>query len=230
MQRCIKYLYLHINNIYVTIRGRIQFELYQREWKRRNSHNHVTVRHMCPFDKVSIGKHSYGMLNMVNSDPYERLILGNFVSIAEGVVFVVCGDHRTETVSTFPFRWSLEGRGETAISKGPVIVEDDVWIGTNSIILSGVTIGKGSIIAAGSVVAKDVPPYAIVGGVPAKVIKYRFSEEIINVLKEIDFGTISDDVLRDNLDILYKQIVTVQDAINIANILNPDNIDVDEKI
>lgn len=69
-----------------------------------------------------------------------------------------------------------------ATSKGDIVVKDDVWIGYGSIILSGVHIGQGAVIAAGSVVSHDVPPYAIVGGVPARLIKYRFSEEMTKKL------------------------------------------------
>ena len=79
----------------------------------------------------------------------------------------------------------------SSFSKGNIIVEDDVWIGSNCVILSGVKIGKGSIVGAGSVVTKDVEPYSIVGGSPAKLIKYRFSAEIITALNKIDYSKIT---------------------------------------
>lgn len=81
-------------------------------------------------------------------------------------------------VSTYPFKRKLFHGGEEAVSKGDIIVGDDVWVGYGATILSGVHIGQGAVIAAGAVVNKDVPPYAIVGGIPAKVIKYRFSESV----------------------------------------------------
>lgn len=82
------------------------------------------------------------------------------------------GEHNYSCFSTYPFhRYVIDGSFES-ISKGPIILEDDVWIGENCIILSGVKIGQGAVIAAGAIVTNDIPPYAIAGGVPAKVIKY----------------------------------------------------------
>ena len=80
------------------------------------------------------------------------------------------------------------GKGNSSsFSKGDIIIKNDVWIGVNSTILDGITIGNGAVIAAGSVVTKDVPPYAIVGGNPAKIIKYRFSKDIIDKIEKIHF-------------------------------------------
>lgn len=74
-----------------------------------------------------------------------------------------------------------------AYSNGPIVVSDDVWSGIDTMVMSGVTIGQGAVVAARSVVVKDVPPYAIVGGNPAKIIKYRFSSEIIEKLLKVNF-------------------------------------------
>lgn len=93
-----------------------------------------------------------------------------------------------------------------AITKGPIIVEDDVWIGNNAIILSGITIGKGAIVAAGSVVTKNVEPYSIVGGNPAQLIKYRFSEEVIRQLLNVDLSKIDMQFILENEELLYKTI------------------------
>jgi serine acetyltransferase len=93
-----------------------------------------------------------------------------------------------------------------ATSKGDIIIKDDVWIGANAIILSGVTIGQGALIGAGAVVTKDVPPYAIVGGNPAKVIKYRFSEKVIKKLLEFDFSKLDQNKIKTNIEALYKNI------------------------
>jgi len=143
-------------------------------------------------DKVEIGKFSYGELNvMMWINPDQRLRIGHCVSIASQVLFVLGGNHRYDTVSTYPFGveiggWQLSADDPTHVesSNGPIVVKDDVWIGTHATIMSGVTIGQGAIVAACSVITKDVPPYAIAGGNPAKVIKYRFSEDIISELLE----------------------------------------------
>ena len=103
-----------------------------------------------------------------------------------------------------------------AKSKGDIIIKDDVWIGTNAIILSGVTIGQGAIIAAGAVVTKDVPPYAIAGGNPAQIIKYRFEPEIIEKLKKFDYSKLTEEKIQKLGLKLYKEITKE----NVDNLLN----------
>jgi serine acetyltransferase len=102
--------------------------------------------------------------------------------------------------------------GNEAFSKGNIVIDDDVWIGYGVTILSGVHIGQGAVVAAGAVVTKDVPPYAIVGGVPAKIIKYRFSPEIIEELMKIDYSKLEEDDIKNHIDDLYSEIKTVEDA------------------
>jgi tetrahydrodipicolinate N-succinyltransferase len=104
-----------------------------------------------------------------------------------------------DSLTSFPFGRIVFGRVE-GICKGPIVVEDDVWIGTNAVILSGVTLGRGSVVAAGAVVGKDIPPYAIVGGVPAKVIKYRFPESVVEDLMQIDFSLLDDSFIHAHKD------------------------------
>lgn len=109
--------------------------------------------------------------------------IGNFCSIAKGVNIQEYNHDHTR-FTTYFVRKNLAKRpmNEDVVSKGPIVIENDVWIGAYAQILSGVTVGTGAVIAAGSVVTKDIPPYAIVGGVPAKIIKYRFDEEKRNEL------------------------------------------------
>lgn len=107
------------------------------------------------------------------------------------------GGHDTTTLLTYPVKQKILNTG-SAQCKGPIIVEDDVWIGESAILMSGVHIGRGAVIGAGAVVTKDIPPYAVAVGVPATVIKYRFSKEIIDRLKKIDFETISKDEVFSN--------------------------------
>lgn len=93
-----------------------------------------------------------------------------------------------------------------AVSKGDITIEDDVWIGYGATILSGVKIGQGAVIAAGAVVTRDVPPYAIAGGVPAKVIKWRFPQAIIDKLVKIDFSKLDEKMVRKHIDELYEKV------------------------
>lgn len=114
----------------------------------------------------------------------DRLFIGNYVCIASGVVILMGGNHNhhPEWVTVYPFHETIARSYE---SKGDTIIESDVWIGMNAMIMPGVRIAEGAIVAAGSVVVKDVPAYGIVGGNPAKLIKERFTLQEQNWLKEI---------------------------------------------
>ena len=104
------------------------------------------------------------------------LNIGNYVMFGPGVT-IVSGNHRTDVLGKY--MCTITDADKRAEDDQNVTIEDDVWIGANAIILKGVTIGKGSVIAAGSVVTKSFPPYSIIGGVPAKLLKPRFTEEEI---------------------------------------------------
>lgn len=122
----------------------------------------------------------------------DKLIIGKFCALATGIKFIMNGaNHRISGFSTYPF--NIFGNGWEKVTpendelpyKGDTIIGNDVWIGYESIIMPGVTIGDGAIIAAKSVVVKNVPPYSIVGGNPARIIKQRFSDQTIKALLEI---------------------------------------------
>ncbi len=123
----------------------------------------------------------------------DRLIIGKFCSIACGAKFIfTSANHALKSLSTYPFpiffeEWGLDVKNITEAwdNKGDIVVGNDVWIGYEAVILSGVTIGDGAIIGTRAVVTKDVPPYTIVGGVPARMIRKRFSEEVIDSLLKI---------------------------------------------
>ncbi len=123
----------------------------------------------------------------------DKLIIGKFCMIASDVKFIMNGaNHLTQSLSTYPFAifgngWETAMQGKSYPQKGDLIVGNDVWIGYNATIMSGVTIGDGAIIATHSVVTKDVEPYTIVGGNPAKEIKKRFSEGVIHKLLELEW-------------------------------------------
>ncbi|USK59573.1 CatB-related O-acetyltransferase [Peribacillus asahii] len=110
--------------------------------------------------------------------------IGSFTSIASNVV-IQEDYHRYDKVSSYFMNQNIfkEDSVTDKFSKGPIVIEEDVWIGSNSVVLSGVTIGRGSIIGAGSIVTKDIPRYSIVAGNPAKVIKRRFPEHVISKLE-----------------------------------------------
>ncbi|MGE7274097.1 CatB-related O-acetyltransferase [Brevibacillus panacihumi] len=114
----------------------------------------------------------------------DKLIIGNYVCIASGVIILMGGNHNhhPEWITVYPFVEQIETSYEP---KGDTIIESDSWIGMNAMIMPGVKIGEGAIVAAGSVVAKDVPPYTIVGGNPAKEIRKRFTDKEIEKLKEM---------------------------------------------
>lgn len=139
--------------------------------------------------RVSVGRFTYGNPRLMLWAAEERINIGSFCSIAENVTIFGGGEHPSDWVSTFPLRAAfnqanayLDGLPPT---KGQTNIGNDVWIGYGAKILSGVTIGDGAIIGAGSVVIKNVPPYAIVGGNPAKFIRYRFNKEQISQLLSI---------------------------------------------
>lgn len=138
------------------------------------------------------GKYSYGYeYATVLWNNGNKINVGSFCSIARGLTIYLGGNHRSDWITTYPFGHanpktftSFNGEGHPSTS-GDVIIGNDVWIGSDVTIMSGVTIGDGSIIAANSHVVKNVEPYSITGGNPAKLIKYRFSDEQIKSLLKI---------------------------------------------
>jgi acetyltransferase-like isoleucine patch superfamily enzyme len=131
------------------------------------------------FAKFLIGDWTYGKPVIYQWGEETKLSIGRFCSFAEGVKIILGGEHRTDWVSTYPFSVLFEAargvKGHPA-TKGDVLIGNDVWVGSQAMILSGVTIGDGAVIGAGSVVCKDVAPYSIVAGNPARQIRLRFDE------------------------------------------------------
>lgn len=184
-------------------------------WRKANKHNGTWLGYCSnssfySFVKnggVTVGKWTYGQLNInYTLAANEKLVIGDYCSIATTVRFVLGGGHDYKCISTFPLVSKMCGFPAEVLSNGPIILEDDVWVGENVTILSGVHIGQGAVVAAGAVVTKDVPPYAIVGGVPAKVIKYRFEPEMIEELLKIDYGKLSKEDIEKHIDDLYTEL------------------------
>lgn len=134
----------------------------------------------------------------------EKLIIGKFCSIACGTKFLFnCANHTLKSLSTYTFplfyeEWELEKSNITTAwdNKGDIVIGNDVWIGYEAVIMAGVHIGDGAIIAARAVVIKDVPPYTIVGGTPAKEIRKRFDAEVIQQLLKLKWWDWSADKIR----------------------------------
>lgn len=156
-----------------------------------------------PQGSIQIGKHTFRHPFILSWRRNEKLVIGNFCMIAPRVIILLGGEHETTRVTCYPLKQRLQGITDDSAdrtSKGPVTIGNDVWIGTRVVILSGVTVGDGAIIAAGSVVTHDVPPYAIVAGTPAEIVKYRFSEQQTAKLLDIAWWNWSDQKIKENMD------------------------------
>ena len=192
----------------------------QKQWRSANPHNDTVLAHETDQSLISVGNYTYGTLSVFANTKASKLKIGHFCSIGDGVEFILSSEHPTDCVSTFPFKVKCLGiEAAEAVTKVDITVGDDVWIGQHAIVLSGVTIGQGAVIAAGSVVSKDVPPYAIVGGVPAKLIKYRFPEDIIKKLLRIDYSRLTKEQVQKVLPELYTK-VTEENADAIVEKIN----------
>lgn len=175
-------------------------------YPRANDRETVYLKHVITNPNITVG--DFTMYNDFVRDPRDfeknnvlyhypinrdRLNMGKFCSIACGAKFLfTSANHTQRSLSTYPFpiffeEWDLNEKDITSAwdRKGDIIIGSDVWIGYEAVIMSGVTIGDGAIIGARAVVTKDIPPYTIVGGVPARQIRRRFSDEIIAALLDL---------------------------------------------
>lgn len=174
-------------------------------YPRTNDKQTIYLKYAISNPNITVGE--YTMYNDFENDPTlfeknnvlyhypinkDKLVIGKFCSIACGAKFLfTSANHTMKSLSTYPFplffeEWGLDKKDVTKSwdNKGDIIIGNDVWIGYEAVILSGVTIGDGAIIGTCALVTKDVPPYTIVGGMPAKIIRKRFEEETINLLLE----------------------------------------------
>lgn len=172
------------------------------------------------------GKHNYGLdqIRVYDWNKEDKLIIGSFNSFALAEFFLG-GNHRTDWITTFPFghifldefpRGLIHGIKGHPASKGDIVIMNDVWIGYGCTVLSGVTIGSGSVLAARSVVTKDVPPYSIVGGNPARVLKYRFNQEMIDLLLKVAWWDEDDSIVNAVVPML-QSIATIEDVMNLRD-------------
>ena len=163
----------------------------------------VFLKHVITRKNIIVGDYTYydhpinpndfekeNVLYHYNFSP-EKLIIGKFCAVATDVKFIMASaNHKLDGFSTYPFGifgagWEKENDLSLLLNKGDTVVGNDIWFGYGSTIMPAISIGDGAIIAAKSVVTKDVPPYAVVGGNPARVLKIRFNEDVVKKLLEI---------------------------------------------
>ena len=176
---------------------------------------------------MSVGRYTYGTPEVLWKNPNASLYIVSFCSIAIGVKVFLGGNHRPDWVTTYPFGHvhhavfnKFNGAGCPS-TKGDVNIGNDVWISKDVTIMSGVTIGDGAVIATNSHVVKDVEPYSIVGGNPARHIRYRFSPTQIERLLRIKWWTWDDKKINDNVQYLcsdnIETFINMHDPIPIIN-------------
>jgi len=161
-----------------------------RNW--RNPHNQTRI-HLAGLMRrygFEIGEHTYGHPRVRFPETGRQLRIGRFCSIADRVEILLGGNHRTDWATTYPFTalpglWpAAAGCRDFHASRGDVTIGHDVWLGSGAMVLSGVTIGHGAIVGARAVVSRDVPPYAIVAGHPARLVRHRFDPATVALLLE----------------------------------------------
>lgn len=157
--------------------------------------------------QISIGRHTYGLTpaSIQLFSPGDRVVIGSFCSISRSARFIGGGEHHTTRVSTFPFLTRIFDREpeRDLVPDRRIRIGHDVWIGAHAVILSGADVGNGAIIAAGAVVTGSVPDYAVVAGVPAKLIRFRFEEPLRAELARTAWWGWSDDEIRRRVDSFY---------------------------
>jgi len=168
-------------------------------------------------ESFDIGEYSYcSGPPKVFKHPRRKLKIGKFCSIAPGVTIWLGGNHKMDFVTTYPFPQFVDDWPEVkssseddyyGVSKGDIVIGNDVWIGYGATIMSGVTIGDGSVIGNRAVVTRDVEPYAIVAGNPARLVRKRFDEETIRKLLEIKWWDWPIDKIKKNLGVIYSSNV-----------------------
>jgi acetyltransferase-like isoleucine patch superfamily enzyme len=177
--------------------------------------------------KCQIGRGTYGHedIAVLSWEPLDDTMLhiGQFCSISFGLKIFLGGNHRTDWISTYPFGHTnklpvklkpAEGHPRPA---SKVFIGNDVWIGRDCTIMSGVNIGHGCVVAANSHVTKTFEPYSIIGGNPASLIKYRFSEDIISRLLKLNWWDWPDDTITQNYDLLC-QLPTLENLHKLSKV------------
>jgi acetyltransferase-like isoleucine patch superfamily enzyme len=207
----IREIFLHLSSMSrvfgSSIMRKVRLSKLMVEWRRININNDTVPVKYFPIGLVTIGDYSYGPIDIYTYYAKgEGLEVGRYCSIAKDVKFILGGNHRMDYLMTFPVRNKFINRDfNESFSKGKIILKDDVWIGVGATILSGVELGQGCVVAAGAVVTKSFPPYSVIGGNPARIIRMRFSENIIQILlnDNIRLGEFRPEFITKNIDLFY---------------------------
>jgi len=181
----------------------------------------ITLDKQVAHRNISVGRYSYysGYYHrhsfeecaryLLLDEGADRLIIGSFCSIGSGAAFLMAGNqgHRNEWISTFPFYWmsdvpDFDGAANGYLPAGDTIIGNDVWIGSEAIIMPGIRIGDGAVIGTRALVTRDVEPYSIVGGNPAKTIRKRLDDQQIELLLQIKWWDWPDERLKPVMQIL----------------------------
>jgi acetyltransferase-like isoleucine patch superfamily enzyme len=199
---------IEISDIYKYRGGveQVELSIFCQNWRKNNTHNETVPINIFNDRNVIVGEKTYGCLNVIDYSYSTKLIIGSYCSIAENVVFLLGAEHPLDTISTYPFKVMNFGEKRKGLSKGDIIIGDDVWIGMNAVIHSGVRINQGAVVGASAVVTHDVPPYAIVGGNPAKIVRYRFGQELRERLVKIDLCRLFDSFTREDIPLVYSPL------------------------
>ena len=185
----------------------IKQKLFKIKWRKKNPQNSTTAETLFDDSLVTVGSYSYGPLRILNEGKKFNLKVGSFCSIADNTYFILESDHKLNALTTYPYhKLILKDHKTDSISKGSIEIGDDVWIGQGAIILSGVKVGQGAVVAAGAVVNKNIPAYAVAGGVPAKILKYRFPPEMRELLCRIDYSKITDKIISENESLFSENV------------------------
>ncbi|WP_296002930.1 glycosyltransferase [Rugamonas sp.] len=190
-------------------------EQQQAHWRALNTHNATTLARTAEhidFQRVRVGRMSAGELRIITDGPgHASLSIGSFCSIAGDVQFLAGATAAHDGVSTFPLMARYFGEHAEAAAAAALVVGDDVRIGQRSMILSGVTIGQGAVVAPGSVVSADVAPYTIVGGNPAGVVGRRYDAAVVQKMLRLDYSKVSDAAILAHHDLL-RQPLTIDNV------------------
>ena len=181
------------------------------QFKKMPRFNRDQVRYRKIYPQFQFGSYTYGLPDVRHWDKVSMLRVGSYCSIARNVQVFLGGNHRTDWISTYPFPFFYPEKTDIkdfSLSRGDINIGSDVWLCHDCTILSGVNIGHGAVVANGAVVTKDVPPYSIVGGNPAKHIRWRFDETTRAALLNSAWWDWPDSELLKIIDLLCSDNIT----------------------